>query len=76
MSAIDNSLSLGIPTVKVNVVVMKGFNEDELVDFVEFTKDRPIEVRFIEFMPFDSNEWSRKKMISAEQILKTIETKH
>jgi len=32
---------------------MRGFNEDELCDFVEFVKDRPIEVRFIEFMPFD-----------------------
>lgn len=37
----------------MNVVVMKGFNDDELLDFVEFVKDRPIEVRFIEFMPFD-----------------------
>lgn len=32
---------------------MKGFNDDEFYDFVEFVKDRPIEVRFIEFMPFD-----------------------
>ena len=39
--------------VKVNVVVMKGFNDDELLNFVEFVKERPIEVRFIEFMPFD-----------------------
>lgn len=40
-------------SVKVNVVAMRGFNDDELWDFVEFVKDRPIEVRFIEFMPFD-----------------------
>ena len=39
--------------IKVNVVAMKNFNEDELVDFVRFVKDRPIELRFIEFMPFD-----------------------
>jgi cyclic pyranopterin phosphate synthase len=44
---------MNFESIKVNVVVMKGFNEDELTDFVEFVKDRPIEIRFIEFMPFD-----------------------
>ncbi|NXO93577.1 MOCS1 protein, partial [Certhia brachydactyla] len=39
--------------LQVNCVVMRGFNEDEVLDFVEFTKDLPLDVRFIEYMPFD-----------------------
>ena len=42
---------------------MKGFNCDELIDFVEFVKERPIEVRFIEFMPFDKNQWENDKFM-------------
>lgn len=40
-------------TLKINVVVMRGVNEDEILDFVEFVRERPVEVRFIEYMPFD-----------------------
>ncbi|NWU78701.1 MOCS1 protein, partial [Onychorhynchus coronatus] len=39
--------------LQVNCVVMRGLNEDELLDFVDFTKDLPLDVRFIEYMPFD-----------------------
>ncbi|NXX34831.1 MOCS1 protein, partial [Nicator chloris] len=39
--------------LQVNCVVMRGFNEDEVLDFVAFTKDLPLDVRFIEYMPFD-----------------------
>ncbi|NXA23095.1 MOCS1 protein, partial [Ibidorhyncha struthersii] len=39
--------------LQVNCVVMRGFNEDELLGFVDFTKDLPLDVRFIEYMPFD-----------------------
>lgn len=39
--------------MKVNCVVMKGSNEDEVIDFVRLTEDKPIDVRFIEYMPFD-----------------------
>ncbi|XP_074598059.1 molybdenum cofactor synthesis 1 [Brevipalpus obovatus] len=48
--------------VKINVVVMKDLNADELIDFAEITKDNLIDVRFIEYMPFDGNKWSMKKM--------------
>ena len=41
--------------IKLNVVVMKGFNDDELLDFAEFVRERKVELRFIEFMPFDKN---------------------
>ena len=51
---------------------MKGFNCDELIDFVEFVKERPIEVRFIEFMPFDKNQWKNDKFISYFEQKKVI----
>jgi GTP 3',8-cyclase len=49
--------------VKVNVVVMRGVNCDELNDFVALTRTLPLNVRFIEYMPFDDNAWSRNKMV-------------
>jgi len=60
--------------VKINTVLIKGFNDDEIVDFVNLTKDRKLNIRFIEFMPFDGNEWDKKKMISLDEILKNIES--
>ncbi|MEP5340818.1 MAG: GTP 3',8-cyclase MoaA [Algibacter sp.] len=56
-------------TVKVNVVLMKGFNENEIIDFINFTKDLPVVVRFIEFMPFDGNKWDMSKMISYAEVM-------
>lgn len=55
--------------VKLNVVVMKGLNDMEIIDFVEWTKNYPIEVRFIEFMPFAGNRWTSNKVVSLEDIL-------
>lgn len=58
--------------IKLNCVLMKGFNEDEIVDFVELTRNKKFGVRFIEFMPFDGNNWDWSKTISYKQILETI----
>lgn len=55
--------------VKVNVVLMKGFNENEIVDFIKLTQFLPVSIRFIEFMPFAGNEWDRSKMVSQNEIL-------
>jgi GTP 3',8-cyclase len=62
--------------VKVNVVVMKGLNETEINDFVEWTKDFPVHVRFIEFMPFSGNRWTSNKVFTWEQILAVIGEKY
>ena len=56
-------------TVKVNTVLIKGFNDNEIVDFINFTKDLPISVRFIEFMPFDGNKWDMSKMVSYAEVM-------
>jgi cyclic pyranopterin phosphate synthase len=60
--------------VKINVVLMKGFNDDEILDFVKFTKDLPISVRFIEFMPFDGNDWNKDKLVTQKEIIQQVET--
>jgi len=55
--------------VKINAVLIRGFNDDEIVDFVKLSKDLPISIRFIEFMPFDGNKWDMKKMVSYAEII-------
>ncbi|MEN2401703.1 GTP 3',8-cyclase MoaA [Flavobacterium sp. MC2016-06] len=59
--------------VKVNVVLMKGFNENEIIDFINLTQFLPISIRFIEFMPFAGNEWDRSKMVSQNEILSQVQ---
>jgi cyclic pyranopterin phosphate synthase len=59
-------------TVKVNAVLMKGFNDNEIIDFINYTKDLPISVRFIEFMPFDGNKWDMSKMVSYKEVMDQV----
>ncbi len=73
LSSIYNSLSLGIK-VKINCVLMKGMNDDELIDFVNLTKDVNLHVRFIELMPFDGNEWSHDKYITYFEVLQRMKS--
>ena len=53
LKSVDTALQVGVKSLKINCVVMKGVNDMEIPDFVTLTKDKPIEVRFIEYMPFD-----------------------
>ena len=62
--------------VKVNMVVMKGLNDNEINDFIEWTKHEPVHVRFIEFMPFSGNRWTSNKVFTLQQILEVIEKKY
>jgi len=54
--------------VKLNMVVMRGINDDEIPAFAGLSRDLPVTVRFIEFMPFDGNRWDDGKMVPAQQI--------
>lgn len=74
-SNIDLLLSEGI-NVKLNVVVMKGVNDDEIFDFVDWTKNTPIHVRFIEFMPFTGNGWSADRVLTAASMLDAIAARY
>lgn len=58
--------------VKINAVLMRGINEDEILDFIAFTKHHPVAIRFIEFMPFDGNQWNREKTISYQEIMDQV----
>lgn len=62
--------------VKLNVVLIKGFNENEILDFIGLTKDKNLQIRFIEFMPFDGNNWDKSKLISQAEILHFIQEIH
>jgi GTP 3',8-cyclase len=73
LEAIDLALARGYCPLKVNCVVLRGFNDDELLDFAAWTKDRPVEVRFIEFMPFDGNGWSDAQLVPAAEMRARIE---
>ncbi len=58
--------------VKVNVVVIKNLNDNEILDFVKWTKDVPVHVRFIEFMPFTGNRWENEKVFTLQEILDRV----
>ncbi|MBI5022363.1 MAG: GTP 3',8-cyclase MoaA [Ignavibacteriales bacterium] len=69
------SLETGFQPLKLNMVVMGGINDDELLDFIEFVRGKPINVRFIEYMPFKFNQWNRAKFVSFQQMMETIDKK-
>jgi len=62
--------------VKINVVVMAGTNDDEITDFIEFTRENRVDVRFIEFMPFPGNHWNKDQVFGFKQILNRISDKY
>ncbi|KAI9016965.1 hypothetical protein BC832DRAFT_588254 [Gaertneriomyces semiglobifer] len=72
MDGIHAACATGFDEVKLNSVVIKGLNDEEVVPFVQMTKDLPLYVRFIEYMPFDGNKWNEKKFVSYKQMLGKI----
>ncbi|KQM38757.1 GTP 3',8-cyclase MoaA [Chryseobacterium sp. Leaf201] len=62
--------------VKINVVLMKGLNDDEILDFIEMTRDSQIEVRFIEFMPFSGNRWTSNQVFTLEEIVTEVQSRY
>lgn len=68
---IELALSRGIH-VKLNTVLMRGFNDHEVVELVSLAKNNPLSIRFIEFMPFDGNEWEREKTIDHDEIIEIV----
>ncbi|KAI4162704.1 MAG: hypothetical protein LQ342_003750 [Letrouitia transgressa] len=70
-----NRLGAGIK-VKLNTVVMRGINESEMLDFVELGRERDVEVRFIEYMPFQGNKWERGKVVSYREMLERVRARY
>lgn len=69
IDGLHEAISVGFDSIKVNCVVIKGFNDDEIISFIELAMRNPIEVRFIEFMPFASNNWNDDRVIHSQVII-------
>jgi len=73
LAGIAEAQVAGFSPMKVNAVVERGANDDEILDLVRYGRDNNVEVRFIEFMPLDAtNEWERNKVVSQDEIVATI----
>ncbi len=69
LEAIDAAKNADLKPVKINAVVVRGWNDDEIVDFAEFARENDLAMRFIEFMPLDSgHEWKREQVVSSTEI--------
>ena len=80
MKSIDRILEMnrlgGSIKLKINIVVMRGINDREILDFVELGREKDLEVRFIEYMPFDGNKWSQGKMLPYAEMLDIIRQRY
>jgi cyclic pyranopterin phosphate synthase len=68
MNGIRTAIQVGFAPIKINVVVVRGINDDEIMDFVEMTRDQALWIRFIELMPFSRNNWRDEDYVSADEI--------
>lgn len=74
LDGIDASQQAGFDPVKINAVIERGVNDDEIVDLATFGRDRGVEVRFIEFMPLDaSGHWITDKVVGQDEIVAAID---
>jgi cyclic pyranopterin phosphate synthase len=74
LNGISAAVKAGLDPVKVNVVVVRGWNEDEIVDFAEFGRQTGVQPRFIEFMPLDaSGTWSMEQVVGADEIVAAVD---
>lgn len=71
--AIRKALTIPFKSIKINSVIIKGINDNELITFIEFFSNYPITVRFIEYMPFTGNGWDNSKFVSWKDMRKIIE---
>jgi cyclic pyranopterin phosphate synthase len=75
LDGIDAALEAGLTPVKLNVVVVRGVNDDEVVDLARFGRERGVTVRFIEFMPLDADGgWAKDQVVSQAEIVEAIGT--
>lgn len=73
LAGIDEAVATGFDKVKVNSVIERGTNDDEIVALATFGRERGVEVRFIEFMPLDAtNEWEKQKVVTQNEIVSLI----
>ena len=70
LAGIDAAVAAGFHPVKVNAVLMRGINDDEIVPFLQMGRDKGVTIRFIEFMPLDAQgDWSSDRVVAYDEIL-------
>src|SRR5437870_5007835 len=74
LAGIEAAKQAALEPIKINAVIVRGHNEDEVADFAAFAREHDVKMRFIEFMPLDSgHEWSRADVVSGKEIRQRIE---
>lgn len=76
LRSINKALQYNFDKVKINAVIIKNINDNELIDFIEQFKHTNLNIRFIEYMPFSNNGWDNSKFISWKEMKSIIETKY
>lgn len=77
VNGINTAIKLGMAPIKINMTVMRGFNDDEILDFVDFGLKSGTIVRFLEYEPFNGREaWTSSEFVNAREILDKISTKY
>ncbi len=77
LDGIEAAIAAGFPPPKINCVVIRGMNDDEVADFADFARAKDVCVRFIEYMPLDNgHQWDRKMLVGGREVLQRIEERH
>src|SRR5213595_165082 len=75
LAGIAAAKEAGLQPIKINAVIVRGHNEDEVADFAAFAREHDLKMRFIEFMPLDAgHDWSRQDVVSGREMRERIET--
>lgn len=76
LAGLEAAKQAGLEPIKINAVIVRGHNEDEVADFAAFAREHAVKMRFIEFMPLDSgHEWAREDVVSGREIRERIEAR-
>jgi molybdenum cofactor biosynthesis protein A, bacterial len=77
LKGIQAAIDAGFKKVKINTVIIRGYNENEILDLVEFARNNRLILRFIEYMPFDGlHLWNLDKVVTGKEILQVIKRKY
>jgi cyclic pyranopterin phosphate synthase len=77
LDGIEATMVAGFPPPKVNCVVIRGMNEEEVADFADFARSTGVSMRFIEYMPLDNgHQWDKSMLVSGREVVQRIEERH
>ncbi|HKY05556.1 MAG TPA: radical SAM protein, partial [Blastocatellia bacterium] len=77
VEGIESVLAAGFPPPKINCVVIRGMNENEVADFADFARETGVAIRFIEYMPLDNaHQWDRRMLVGGREVIELIAARH